>query len=292
MNRPSHRELIGKIRQAADSEALMEKLGCPLGHTKADAKTVEKEVRFRDVDLKVCVEMHVCRECGYEFATVEQTAAMQRAVADAYRQSKGLLTGEQIRLKRKKLGLSQKDLAGRMNVGIASIKRWEGGLIQSRSMNTALDRALMGDAVGNIMTGNRALSLARVKLVMKELETLLEIPFLEDGDMLLFDGKYSYYADMLAYNELGKSLTGATYAALPHGPQLNNYKELVDLIRDADETQADPLTPEERRIIARIARTFPDKKMAFDATHREDVWKKKKNGDLMPYSDAGLLKEI
>ena len=54
---------------------------------------------------------------------------------------------------------------------------------------------------------------------MKEFENLLGVPFLEDGDMLLFDSKYSYYADMLSYNDLGQSLTGATYAALGGGPQ-------------------------------------------------------------------------
>lgn len=270
----------------------MEKLKCPLGHLEIGVKTVKKEVRFRGVDLLINAEMNVCRECGYEFASVEQTAAMQKTIADAYRRSQGLVTGEQIRAGRKKLGLSQKDLAKRMGVGIASIKRWEGGLIQSKSMNTALNTAFKGGVVGNIMTGNRTLSLQRIKLVMKKFEDLLGMPFLEDGDMLLFDSKYSYYADMLAYNELGKSLTGATYAALPHGPQLNNYKELVGLIRDADEKQADPLTTEEKRIVVRVARTFPQKRMAFDATHREAVWKKKKPGDLMLYSDAPNLKEI
>ena len=270
----------------------MEKLRCPIGHTNVGVKNKNKEVRFRDVDLKVCIEMHECRECGCEFATVAQTSRMQRIIADAYRQSQGLLTGEEIRLMRKKLGLTQKELAKKMSVGVASIKRWEGGLIQSKSMNTALKRALNGDAIGNIVTGNRVLSLSRVKLVMKEFESQLGVQFLEDGDMLLYDAKYLYYADMLAYNCFGKSLTGATYAALPHGPQLNNYKELVDLIRTADEKQAEPLTIEEKRIIVRVARTFPRKIMAFDATHREDVWKKKRNGDLMLYSDAASLKEI
>jgi hypothetical protein len=40
---------------------------------------------------------------------------------------------------------------------------------------------------------------------------------------------------MLAYKKLGKSIAGANCTALPHGPQLNNYRELVGLIRDADE---------------------------------------------------------
>jgi hypothetical protein len=110
--------------------------------------------------------------------------------------------------------------------------------------------------------------------------------------MLLFDAKYSWYADMLAYKELGKSITGADYAALPHGTQLNNYKELVELIRSADESEAEPLTEEEIRIITRVAKTFPTKQSVIDAAHREVVWRKKGPGEMIPYSDADRLTEI
>ncbi|MBW2368841.1 MAG: DUF4065 domain-containing protein [Deltaproteobacteria bacterium] len=270
----------------------MEKHRCPLNHDKVTIKYVEKEMRFRGVDLRVHVELYECLECGHEFATVAQTAAAQRAIADAYRHNEGLFTSEQIRAERKKMGLSQKELAKRMSVGIASIKRWEGGLIQSKAMNSALATAFRGRAVGNIINGNRKLSLSRVKLVMKEFEVQLGMPFLKENDLMLFDAKYLWYADMLAYREGGKSLTGATYAALPFGPQLNNYKELVDDIRNADESKAKPLTQEEKRIIARVAKTFPTKKKIIDAAHRESVWKKKSAGTLMPYSDAAGLTEI
>ena len=60
------------------------------------------------------------------------------------------------------------------------------------------------------------------------------------ADKLLYAAKYLWYADMIAFRETGQGMTGATYAALPHGPQLNNYTELIPLIREADENKADP----------------------------------------------------
>lgn len=268
------------------------KIICPNTHDNLSLIKDEKEVKFKGVEFKILVEYYKCQECGVEVATVKQTASVQKAISDAYRKVKGLLTSEEIKRNRKNLGLTQKQLAKRMNVGIASIKRWEGGLIQSKAMNTALISAFKGQAIGNNYTGNRAFSISRVKLVMRAFEGLLGEKFIEDGDMLLFDAKYAWYADMIAFREYGTSITGATYAALPLGPQLNNYKELIDLIRSADETKAKPLTDEEKRILVRIAKRFPYKRLIITAAHREEVWKRKSAGSLIPYSDAFELKEI
>ncbi len=268
------------------------KIICPNGHNKMTLIKAEKEMIFRGVDIKFLAEQYECQECGIKFGTVEQTAAIQRAISDAYRKRKGLLTSEEIRANRRRLGLTQNGLAKKMNVGIASIKRWEGGLIQSKAMNTALVNAFKGITIGNNYTGNRAFSIERVKLVMREFEKLLDQDFIAEGDKLLFDAKCVWYADMVAFREYGRSLTGATYAALPHGPQLNNYRELVGLIRNADETKAEPLTQEEKRILVRIVKKYPSKQKIFDAAHREGVWKKKGPGSLMPYADAFNLTEI
>ncbi len=54
---------------------------------------------------------------------------LEKAISEAYRKAVNLLTGEEIVEKRKKLNLTQEALAKRMNVGIASIKRWEGGTV-------------------------------------------------------------------------------------------------------------------------------------------------------------------
>lgn len=130
------------------------------------------------------------------------------------------------------------------------------------------------------------------KYESKEFEKETDQKFLQDGDMMLFDAKYLWYADMTAYHRLGRSLTGASYAALPHGPQLNNYKELIDSIRDSDETKAEPLTDEEKKIIIRVVLSFPNKKSIFDASHHEVIWKNKTTGTIIPYSDATKLTEI
>lgn len=265
---------------------------CPNNHGPMVLKTTEKSMTLRGENITFQAESFVCKECGLEVATIEQTATIQNAIADAYRKKTGLLTGAEIRAGRERLNLSQKDLAKRAGVGIASIKRWENGIIQTKSMNSALKAAFQNIKVGNSYTGNRALSIPRIKLVMKEFEEELGEKFLEEGDMMLFDAKYLWYADMVAYHRLGRGLTGATYAALPHGPQLNNYKELIDLIRVADESTAKPLTPEEKKIIVRVVVTFPKKKSIYDAVHREKVWKNKTTGALIPYSDSAKLTEI
>jgi len=141
--------------------------------------------------------------------------------------------GEQIVEARKKLNLTQEDLASAANVGIASIRRWETGQIQTKPMDDVLRNALSGKKTcADPYTGNRTLSLPRIRLVLGRFSSLLGRNLLRsDGDKLIYAAKYLWYADMIAFREIGRNLTGATYAALPHGPQLNNYRELIPLIR-------------------------------------------------------------
>lgn len=262
---------------------------CPNGHGKMVIEKLDKSVNFRDVEIAFQTEHNVCPVCGIEAGTTNQTAATQREISDAYRKVVNLLTGKEIREGRKKLKLSQDALAKRMNVGIASIKRWEGGLIQTRAMDRALRLAFQGQIVGDNYTGNQTFSIPRIKLVMRQFESILGRKILKKRDKMLFAAKYLWYADMVAFRESGKSMTGSTYAALPYGPQLNNYRDLIDEIRSADESSAEPLTSEEKRFITRIARTFSQDQMIYDAAHRETIWEKKTPGAIIPYSDSANL---
>jgi hypothetical protein len=90
---------------------------------------------------------------------------------------------------------------------------------------------------------------------------------------------------------MGRSITGATYAKLPHGPQINNYRELIDDILGADEAEAEALNETERRIIKRVALVFPSDQQVIDAA-RELIWKEKPTGAMIPYTDAHRLTEI
>jgi hypothetical protein len=96
----------------------------------------------------------------------------------------------------------------------------------------------------------------------------------------------------LAFRDLGRGMTGATYAALPMGPQLNNYRDLVDAIAQADPAAGPPLSQTEEAIIAAVAKTFPSNKRIYDAAHREHIWQQRATGAIIPYTDAVSLTEM
>jgi len=268
------------------------KLVCLKDNHEMELREKEKKARFRGVDVDYRSEFYVCPVCKAEAATIDQTAAIQKDISNAYRKKIGLLTGKEITDKRKNLKISQQELANRMQVGIASIKRWEGSQIQTKSMDKALREALAGKGSGNIYTGNRELSLGKVRLLLEKFESILGRRILKKGDKFLYAAKYAWYADMVAYREYGQSMTGSAYAALPYGPQINNYRDLIDEIKRADVSQAEPLTPEEIKIIKKIAMHFPRDNDVYTAAHKEVVWEEKTTGALISYSDAGRLTEV
>lgn len=265
---------------------------CPNNHGKMIRKEMRKKAVLRDIPVSVKVEEYLCEICGFEAGTPEQTTIIKRKLCDAYREKVGLLSGEQIRRLRSKLNLSQKALAESLGVGIASVKRWETGSIQNVSMDKSLRNILNAVKPGNDHSGNQLFSIPRVKKVILEFEKYLGKKLLIKNDKLLFTAKYLWYADMLSFRELGKSITGSSYAALPYGPQLNNYSDLIDEIIHANVSDAKALTNDELKIIQRIAIKFPNKYDVYRAAHNEMVWKQKAIGMPIPYTDSVLLSEI
>lgn len=265
---------------------------CPKGCGPMVPETIEKPMAFRGVELNVPVARDVCGKCGMTASDIAAAGAVQREIAEKYRQAEGLLTGKEIRSLRQAKNLTQEELAAQMRVGVASIKRWENANIQSRSMDNLLRAFLQNDCPEDLYTGNRSLSLPRVKLVIKHFESRLNQRLLKKTDKFLYVAKYLWYADMLAFRELGKSITGATYAALPYGPQLNNYAELVDVIKNAAETDAEPLSEKEIRIIAKVAERFPNQREIYEAAHRERIWEETPLGRMISYASAYGITEI
>ena len=87
-------------------------------------------------------------------------------------------------------------------------------------------------------------------------------------------------------------MTGASYAAITYGPQLNNYRDLVDPIRESDENQAETLTDMELKILKQVIEKFPEEQIVYDAAHREKVWQETRTGALTSYTRAHELTEI
>jgi len=94
---------------------------------------VSGEVRGEPFTVET--EAMVCDRCGFQVLTEEQSAAYTAAISDAYRRKHGLLTSEELREARKRLGLSQVQFAKYLKVGVASVKRWEAGLIQDEALD-------------------------------------------------------------------------------------------------------------------------------------------------------------
>jgi len=271
-------------------EGRAHKMNCPDEHGGMKISRNLETIVFRGKQLQVLREHYVCPVCGIRVDDLPLAARNQKALSDAYRKSMNLLSGDEIVKGRKQKGWSQEDLTKAINVGIASIKRWEKGQIQTRPMDDALRRAFNDGAQScDPYTGNRVISLARIKLVLQAFSERLGRNLLIKGDRLLYAAKYLWYSDMIAFRELGQSMTGATYAKLPHGPQLNNYSDLADLILVADVESAEPLTEHEIRIINKIAMNYPTNRSVFLASHREYSYENRKDGELIPYSDAEKL---
>ena len=264
---------------------------CPAGHGEMQMTTVTNEIEFRGVQISYQLESVVCKECGMTRSTIEQTADSQVAIADAYRSAVGLLTGNEIKHYREQLSLSQQQLADRAQCSKMSIVRWENGVVQKPASDKALRDILCPQQALNEFSGNRALSLGRIKLVYQEFEKYVPYELLIPGDKGLYAAKNCWYADQVAYRELGIGMTGATYAVMPHGPQLDNYADLVDEILKADTTAVEPLSEEEILIIKNLSEIFKNQRDAFDASHAEPEWKKIENdwGKRISYSIAHNL---
>lgn len=265
---------------------------CPVCDKEMVLAEIDKTIVFRDVEIDYKGHAFSCPDCQMEVGTLEQTTKMQKTISEAYRRKVGLLTGDEIRENRNRLGLTQKALADKMTIGIASIKRWEGGIIQSKHMDKALRDVFWKSKCENDHTGNRNFSIPRAKVVINFFESLLGIHLLIEGDKMLFAAKYLWYADFLAHRDLGQSMTGATYAKLTYGPQFNNYRDLIAPIKSANEKEAEPLNLAEKNILEKIFKTFPTPRSVYDASHREKIWKEGVIGAIIPYSDSADLQEL
>ncbi len=103
------------------------------GRSRLKAKLTRVQGEVRGEKFAVETEALVCGRCGFQVLTAEQSHAYARAVADAYRRKHGLLTSQELKDIRSRLHMSQAEFARYVGVGVASVKRWEAGLVQDES---------------------------------------------------------------------------------------------------------------------------------------------------------------
>ena len=107
---------------------------CPACATKVPPNVVDAQTTqsFRGDQLKVITPVTVCRDCGFQFLGKGQLDELRRRTADVYRKKHRLLTSMDIVLRRNALRETQEQFAKRLNVGVASVKRWETWLVQDK----------------------------------------------------------------------------------------------------------------------------------------------------------------
>jgi len=99
------------------------------------SQLTEMTAHVRGEEVAVRTEAMVCKRCGFQVLTDEQSNAYTIASADAYRQRHNLLTTKDLKKVRERLGMSFRAFAKYLRVGEASPKRWEAGLVQDEAMD-------------------------------------------------------------------------------------------------------------------------------------------------------------
>lgn len=197
---------------------------------------IEQNTRFtpelRGEIIEVIAPCMVCKKCNTPLMNTEQMSVLRRISVDKYREIHGLLTSLEIITYREKLGMSQSSLARYLNVGEASIKRWETYYIQDASQDELI-RLKCDEAAAemnyldvqwkqdepNIYNGNRKFNLQLFKNV-----ALFLIEHTKESKKYL--NKLHFYIDFLHFKLHSVSLTGARYTPLKLGPCPDQYRAI------------------------------------------------------------------
>jgi putative zinc finger/helix-turn-helix YgiT family protein len=89
--------------------------------------------RIKKNDYVVETTALVCGHCHHVAIEGEDMPEYMRRLADAYRRAHDLYTSDEIRAIRGRI--NQQRFADGLGVGVASVKRWELGLVQSKAHN-------------------------------------------------------------------------------------------------------------------------------------------------------------
>ena len=90
-----------------------------------------------------------CRACGENVLTMEQAGILEAGALARYRSRHHLLTADEIRALRGRLGLTQAALAKLLRLGANTLSRWEAGrTVQTAALDVLL--RLLRDVPGSL----------------------------------------------------------------------------------------------------------------------------------------------
>jgi putative zinc finger/helix-turn-helix YgiT family protein len=226
----------------------------------------DEEIVVRGDPIKTRVIYDRCQECGAEFHSPDAPQDPLDAAYRLYREQHGMAQPEEIREFRQRVGLTQRELAGLLGWGEATLSRYENGALQDEAHDTALRLAMEPDnLVALVRAKPDVLSQQRQRSVFQAIDESEEwgcgslTALYESGfgaDVLdefsgyrsldiakLFNAilffcrdadvpktklnKLLFYADFKHFKQQTVSITGSRYAHLPYGPAPDNYHHYI-----------------------------------------------------------------
>jgi len=112
---------------------------CPTCDSKASVVRERREMTFGRRHVVVDDERMICPDCKESFYLPEQLEAVERRAAEQIRRDEGLLTRDEIRAVRRRLGLTQAQFEQLLGVGPKTVVRWERGSV---CQNASADRLM------------------------------------------------------------------------------------------------------------------------------------------------------
>jgi putative zinc finger/helix-turn-helix YgiT family protein len=206
--------------------------------TSFEQKKVRIKTDYNGESFEVLVPSFVCAKCQEQLMNSKQMNVLRQAAVDGYRQKYSLLTSQEIISLRKKLDMSQREFARYLDVGEASVKRWETYYAQEKAMDEHIRiKSDISSAENNLFevsiavhqadefSGNREFSWDRFSNATIILIQTCKSP--------LFINKALFYLDFLHFKLFGYGITGSRYAKLEYGPCPDDYKVLFKkMIKD------------------------------------------------------------
>lgn len=233
--------------------------------------TEVQTLNFRKEEFTVKQRFYLCEDSGERFTSTQLDELNLSLVYNAYRAKYHMLSPEEIKETREKYGLSAVKMSEILGFGPNSYGLYERGEIPSLSNSKLLKLASDPESFYSLVKDwgidNASTKTKLLEKVSKMMDEESETDFLESyllgnsqfseltgyrkpnlarlKEMVVFFAhkvpsyktkmnKLLFYADFLCFRELGVSISGARYKAIPYGPVPDKFQTLFENLAETD----------------------------------------------------------
>lgn len=233
--------------------------------------TEVQTLNFRKEEFTVKQRFYLCEDSSERFTSTHLDELNLSLVYNAYRAKYHILSPEGIKETREKYGLSAVKMSEILGFGLNSYGLYERGEIPSLSNSKLLKLASDPESFYSLVKDweidNASTKTKLLDKVRKMMDEASETDFLEDyllgnsqfseftgyrkpslarlKEMVVFFAhkvpsyktkmnKLLFYADFLCFRELGVSISGARYKAIPFGPVPDKFQTLFENLAETD----------------------------------------------------------